>query len=179
MRAQWRREKKIIEQIRKTQPEIERLRHESEEAQRRGDLGKVAEINYGRSPDLEKKVEERRKALAKVQERTSYLREEVTDQDIAGIVSKWTGIPVAKMMQGETQKLLPMEIDLKKRVVASRTRRRRGRCSNPPSGRSPRRSLGDPNRPIRGVSFLGPTGVGATESRAPRRVLRTSTTSGR
>jgi ATP-dependent Clp protease ATP-binding subunit ClpB len=159
MRAQWQREKEVIEQIRKTQPEIERLRHEADEAQRRGDLGKVAEINYGKIPDLEKKVEERRKALAKVQEKTSYLREEVTDQDIAEIVSKWTGIPVTKMMQGETQKLLHMEQEIKKRVigqdeaieaVANAVRRSRA-------------GLGDPNRPIGSFLFLGPTGVGKTE----------------
>jgi ATP-dependent Clp protease ATP-binding subunit ClpB len=159
MRAQWQREKEIIEQIRKTQPEIERLRHEADEAQRRGDLGKVAEINYGKIPELEKKVEERRKALAKVQEKTSYLREEVTDQDVAEIVSKWTGIPVTKMMQGETQKLLRMEQEIKKRVigqdeaieaVANAVRRSRA-------------GLGDPNRPIGSFLFLGPTGVGKTE----------------
>jgi ATP-dependent Clp protease ATP-binding subunit ClpB len=159
MRAQWQREKEIIEQIRKTHPEIERLRHDAEEAQRRGDLGKVAEINYGKIPELEKKVEERRKALAKVQERTSYLREEVTDQDIAGIVSKWTGIPVAKMMQGETQKLLHMETDLKKRVIGQDAAVEA--VSN--AVRRSRAGLGDPNRPIGSFLFLGPTGVGKTE----------------
>jgi ATP-dependent Clp protease ATP-binding subunit ClpB len=159
MRAQWQREKEIIEQIRKTQPEIERLRHDAEEAQRRGDLGKVAEINYGKIPELEKRVEERRKALAKVQERTSYLREEVTDQDIAAIVSKWTGIPVTKMMQGETQKLLHMEADLKKRVVGQDAAVEA--VSN--AVRRSRAGLGDPNRPIGSFLFLGPTGVGKTE----------------
>ena len=159
MRAQWQREKEIIEQIRKTQPEIERLRHDAEEAQRRGDLGRVAEINYGKIPELEKKVEERRKALAKVQERTSYLREEVTDQDIAAIVSKWTGIPVVKMMQGETQKLLHMETDLRKRVVGQDAAVEA--VSN--AVRRSRAGLGDPNRPIGSFLFLGPTGVGKTE----------------
>jgi ATP-dependent Clp protease ATP-binding subunit ClpB len=159
MRAQWQREKEVIEQIRKTQPEIERLRHEADEAQRRGDLGRVAEISYGKIPELEKKIEELRKTLAKVQEKTSYLREEVTDQDVAGIVSKWTGIPVAKMLQGEMHKLLHMEEELKKRVigqdaaveaVANAVRRSRA-------------GLGDPNRPIGSFLFLGPTGVGKTE----------------
>src|SRR6185437_17066855 len=107
----------IIEQIRKAQPEIERLRNDAEQAQRKGDLGRAAEITYGKIPELEKKIEESRKTLAKVQEKNSYLREEVTDQDIAGIVSKWTGIPITKMMQGEMHKLLHMEEDLKKRVV--------------------------------------------------------------
>jgi len=159
MRAQWLKEKEVIDQIRKAQPEIERLRHDAEEAQRRGDLGRAAEISYGRIPDLEKKVDQLRKNLAKVQEKTSYLREEVTDQDIAAIVSKWTGIPVTKMMQGETEKLLHMEEELKKRVVgqdaavevvANAVRRSRA-------------GLGDPNRPIGSFLFLGPTGVGKTE----------------
>jgi ATP-dependent Clp protease ATP-binding subunit ClpB len=159
MRAQWQREKEIIEEIRKAQREIERLRNEAEQAQRRGDLGKAAEIGYGKIPELDKRIEESRRTLAKVQERTSYLREEVTDQDVAAIVSKWTGIPVAKMMQGETLKLLRMEEELKKRVVgqdlaveavANAVRRSRA-------------GLGDPNRPIGSFLFLGPTGVGKTE----------------
>jgi ATP-dependent Clp protease ATP-binding subunit ClpB len=159
MRAQWQREKDVIDEIRKVQPEVEKLRHEAETAQRRGDLGRAAEVSYGQIPELEKKIEELRKTLAKVQEKTSYLREEVTDQDIAGIVSKWTGIPVTRMMQGETQKLLHMEDEIKRRVVgqdaavevvANAVRRSRA-------------GLGDPNRPIGSFLFLGATGVGKTE----------------
>jgi ATP-dependent Clp protease ATP-binding subunit ClpB len=159
MRAQWLREKEIIDQIRKAQPEIEKLRHEAESVQRRGDLGRAAEISYGQIPELEKKIEDLRKNLARVQEKTNYLREEVTDQDIADIVSKWTGIPVTKMMEGETHKLLHMEEEIKKRVigqdaavevVANAVRRSRA-------------GLGDPNRPIGSFLFLGPTGVGKTE----------------
>jgi ATP-dependent Clp protease ATP-binding subunit ClpB len=159
MRAQWQREREIIEQIRKAQPEVERLRHEAEDAQRRGDLAKAAEISYGKIPELEKKIEASRKALAQVQERTSYLREEVTDQDIATIVSKWTGIPVAKMMQGETQKLLRMEEDIKRRVVGQDAAVEA--VAN--AVRRSRAGLGDPNRPIGSFLFLGPTGVGKTE----------------
>jgi ATP-dependent Clp protease ATP-binding subunit ClpB len=159
MRAQWQREKEIIDQIRKTQPEVERLRHEAEQAQRRGDLGLAAEITYGKIPEIDRRVEDLRKTLAKVQEKSSYLREEVTDQDIAAIVSKWTGIPITKMMQGEMHKLLHMEDEIKKRVigqdaaveaVANAVRRSRA-------------GLGDPNRPIGSFLFLGPTGVGKTE----------------
>jgi len=159
MRAQWQREKEVIDQIRKAQPEIESLRREAEQAQRKGDLGRVAEISYGRIPELERKIEDARKLLSKVQEKTSYLREEVTEQDIAAIVSKWTGIPIARMMQGETVKLLHMEEQLKTRVVgqdaavevvANAVRRSRA-------------GLGDPNRPIGSFFFLGPTGVGKTE----------------
>ncbi|HEY5240849.1 MAG TPA: ATP-dependent chaperone ClpB [Polyangiaceae bacterium] len=159
MRAQWQREKEVIEQIRKVQPEIETLRHDAEEAQRAGDLGKAAEITYGRVPDLEKRIDELRKTLAKVQEKTSYLREEVTDQDIAAIVSKWTGIPVLKMMQGEMHKLLHMEEQVKKRVVGQEAAVET--VAN--AVRRSRAGLGDPNRPIGSFLFLGPTGVGKTE----------------
>jgi ATP-dependent Clp protease ATP-binding subunit ClpB len=159
MRAQWQREKEIIEQIRAAQPQIESARLEAEQAQRRGDLGKAAEISYGKIPELEKKIEELRKKLAKVQEKTSYLREEVTDQDIAAIVSKWTGIPVTKMMQGEMQKLLHMEEELKNRVVGQDAAVEA--VSN--AVRRSRAGLGDPNRPIGSFLFLGPTGVGKTE----------------
>jgi ATP-dependent Clp protease ATP-binding subunit ClpB len=159
MRAQWQREKEVIEGIRKAQPEIERLRHEAEEAQRRGDLGRAAEIRYGMLPELEKRIEGLRKMLAQVQERTSYLREEVTDQDVAAIVSKWTGIPVAKMMQGETTKLLHMEDALRTRVVGQE-----GAVEAVANAvRRSRAGLGDPNRPIGSLLFLGPTGVGKTE----------------
>jgi ATP-dependent Clp protease ATP-binding subunit ClpB len=159
MKAQWQREREVIEQIRKAQPEAERLRNEAEQAQRKGDLGRAAEIRYGAIPELEKRIEELRKTLAKVQEKTSYLREEVTDQDIAGIVSKWTGIPVTKMMQGEMHKLLHMEEELKKRVVGQEAALEA--VAN--AVRRSRAGLGDPNRPIGSFLFLGPTGVGKTE----------------
>jgi ATP-dependent Clp protease ATP-binding subunit ClpB len=159
MRAQWQREKDIIDQVRKTQPEIERLRHEAEEAQRRGDLGLAAEISYGKIPEIERRADDLRKNLGKVQEKTSYLREEVTDQDIAAIVSKWTGIPVAKMMQGEMHKLLHMEDEVKKRVVGQDAAVEA--VAN--AVRRSRAGLGDPNRPIGSFLFLGPTGVGKTE----------------
>ena len=159
MRAQWQKEREIIEQIRASQPQIEKLRLEAEQAQRRGDLGRAAEISYGKIPELEKKLDELRRKLAKVQEKTSYLREEVTDQDVAGIVAKWTGIPVAKMMEGEMQKLLHMERDLKKRVVGQDAAVEA--VAN--AVRRSRAGLGDPNRPIGSFLFLGPTGVGKTE----------------
>ncbi|HEY3816714.1 MAG TPA: ATP-dependent chaperone ClpB [Polyangiaceae bacterium] len=159
MRAQWQREKEVIDQIRKIQPEIETLRHDAEQAQRAGDLGKAAELTYGRVPELEKRMEELRRTLAKVQEKTSYLREEVTDQDIAAIVSKWTGIPVSKMMQGEMHKLLHMEEQIEKRVVGQD-----GAVEAVANAvRRSRAGLGDPQRPIGSFLFLGPTGVGKTE----------------
>ena len=159
MRAQWLKEKDVIEQIRKATPEMESLRAEAEDAERRGELGRVAEIRYGKLPDLEKKIEELRRQLAKVQEKTSYLREEVTDQDIAGIVAKWTGIPVSKMLKGEMEKLLHMEEGLRSRVVGQEEAIEA--VAN--AVRRSRAGLGEERRPIGSFLFLGPTGVGKTE----------------
>jgi len=159
MRAQWLREKEIIDQIRKLQPEIENLGVEAEKAERTGDLGRAAEIRYGKRPEAEKKLEDLRKSLAKVQEKTSYLKEEVTDQDIAEIVAKWTGIPVSKLMQGEMEKLLRMEDALRTRVVGQEQAIEA--VSN--AVRRSRSGLGDEKRPIGSFLFLGPTGVGKTE----------------
>jgi ATP-dependent Clp protease ATP-binding subunit ClpB len=159
MRAQWLREKEIIDQIRKLPPEIENLGVEEEKAERQGNLGRAAEIKYGARPEAEKKLEDLRKSLAKVQEKTSYLKEEVTDQDIAAIVAKWTGIPVIKLMQGEMEKLLHMEEALHARVVGQSQAIEA--VSN--AVRRSRSGLGDEKRPIGSFLFLGPTGVGKTE----------------
>jgi ATP-dependent Clp protease ATP-binding subunit ClpB len=159
MKAQWLREKEIIDRIRKEQPQLEELRNAAELAQRQGDLGKAAEIRYGKTPELEKRIEDLRKQLASVQERGSYLREEVTDQDIAAIISKWTGIPVSKMLTGEIEKLLHMEENLRKRVVGQEEAIEA--VSN--AVRRSRAGLGDARRPIGSFLFLGPTGVGKTE----------------
>ncbi len=160
MRAQWLREKELLQAARELQPKLEELRHEMTLAERRGDLGKAAELKYGRIPELEKKIEQARTELAKAQAQgTSYLREEVTDQDIAGIISKWTGIPVTKMLEGEMQKLLRMEDAIKRRVVGQDAAVEA--VSN--AVRRSRAGLGDENRPIGSFLFLGPTGVGKTE----------------
>ena len=159
MRMQWQREREIIEQIRAKQPVIERMRHEAEVAQRQGDLGRTAEITYGRIPEEEKVIDELRRQLAKVQEKQSYLREEVTDEDVAGIISKWTGIPVSKMVEGETVKRLKMEEEIRKRLVGQDA----AVTQVAASVRRSRAGLGDPNRPIGSFLFLGPTGVGKTE----------------
>jgi ATP-dependent Clp protease ATP-binding subunit ClpB len=159
IRMQWSKEKEILDQIRDVQPKAEALRAQADELQRKGDLGKVAEIRYGKLPELEKKSEELRKHLAKVQEKASYLREEVTDQDIAGVVSKWTGVPVSKMLQGEMEKLLHMEENLKKRVVGQDE----AVIAVSNAVRRSRAGLGDERRPIGSFLFLGPTGVGKTE----------------
>jgi len=159
MKAQWMREKEVIDQIRKATPHLEELRSEAELAQRKGDLGKAAEISYGKIPELERKIEELRRQLAKVQEKTAYLKEEVTDQDIAHIVAKWTGIPVSKMLEGEMEKLLRMEDGLRKRVVGQEE----ALVAVSNAVRRSRAGLGDEKRPIGSFLFLGPTGVGKTE----------------
>jgi ATP-dependent Clp protease ATP-binding subunit ClpB len=159
MKAQWLREKELIDQIRKLSPQLEELRAQAEQAQRQGDLGKAAEITYGKIPELEKKIEDLRRHLAKVQEKTSYLKEEVTDQDIAEVVAKWTGIPVSKMLESEMQKLLKMEENLRARVVGQDE----AVTAVANAVRRSRAGLGDEKRPIGSFLFLGPTGVGKTE----------------
>jgi ATP-dependent Clp protease ATP-binding subunit ClpB len=159
MRAQWMREKEVIGQLRELQPQIEELRNEEERAQRTGDLGKAAEIHYGKIPELQKKLEALRATLAQVQSKQSYLKEEVTDEDIAAVVSKWTGIPVSKMLQSEMAKLLHLEEELSRRVVGQQDAIRA--VSN--AIRRSRAGLGDERRPIGSFMFLGPTGVGKTE----------------
>jgi ATP-dependent Clp protease ATP-binding subunit ClpB len=159
MRAQWLQEKEIINQIRELQKRVEELRNEEERARRAADLGRAAEIQYGRIPEAERLLEAKRKELGKVQEKASYLKEEVTDQDIAAVVAKWTGIPVSKMLEGEMQKLLRMEEGLHHRVVGQDEAVRA--VAN--AVRRSRAGLGDERRPIGSFLFLGPTGVGKTE----------------
>ena len=159
MRLQWQHEKEIIDQIRARQPEVEDLRQQAEVAQRKGDLTRAAEILYGKLPELDKVVDELRRTLSKVQDKHSYLREEVTDEDVAGIIAKWTGIPVSKMVQGETTKLLKMEEEIRRRVVGQDA----AVALVAASVRRSRAGLGDPSRPIGSFLFLGPTGVGKTE----------------
>ncbi len=160
MRAQWLREKEVIAAIRDKQVAVEDLKVEQEQARRAGDLGKAAEIQYGKLPGLEKELEQHRAELARVQEKGSYLKEEVTDEDIAGIISKWTGIPVSKMLESEMQKLLQMEDNLKQRVVGQDD----ALVAVANAVRRSRAGLGDDRRPIGSFLFLGPTGVGKTET---------------
>ena len=159
MKAQWMREKEVIDEVRKASASLEEMRVTAEQAQRAGDLGQAAEISYGKIPELEKKIEELRRNLAKVQEKIQYLKEEVTDQDIAEIVAKWTGIPVSKMLEGEMQKLLRMEDGLRARVVGQEE----ALVAVSNAVRRSRAGLGDEKRPIGSFLFLGPTGVGKTE----------------
>ena len=159
MRAQWLNEKELITKIREIQPQIEELRHEEERARRGGDLGKASEILYGRIPALQKQLEDLRGKLAAVQEKQSYLKEEVTDEDIAGVISKWTGIPVSKMLESEMKKLLRLEDELRKRVVGQED----ALVAVANAIRRSRAGLGDERRPVGSFLFLGPTGVGKTE----------------
>ncbi|NUP10279.1 MAG: ATP-dependent chaperone ClpB [Polyangiaceae bacterium] len=159
MRAQWMAEKEIIQELRALPPKIEELRLESETAKRRGDLGKAAEIEYGKIPELERERDKLRTKLAEVQKTQSFLKEEVTDEDIAQVISRWTGIPVSKMLESEMQKLLHLEEDLRTRVVGQEEAL--SAISN--AIRRSRAGLGDDRRPIGSFLFLGPTGVGKTE----------------
>ena len=160
MRAQWLREKDVIEKLRTEQREIEELRTAEEQARRSGDLGRAAEIQYGRIPDLERRLEQDRAQLNQLQEKGSYLKEEVGDEEIAAIVSKWTGVPVSKMLEGEMQKLIAMEQNLEKRVVGQSV----ALTAVANAVRRSRAGLGDEKRPIGSFLFLGPTGVGKTET---------------
>ncbi|MDC0683767.1 MULTISPECIES: ATP-dependent chaperone ClpB [Sorangium] len=159
MRAQWMREKELISELRRLKPQIEELRLEEERLKRAGDLGRAAEIHYGKIPEIEKQLESIRATLSQVQSKQSYLKEEVTDEDIAAVVSKWTGIPVSKMLESEMQKLLRLEEELRRRVVGQEDALRA--VSN--AIRRSRAGLGDERRPIGSFLFLGPTGVGKTE----------------
>ncbi|MCM8806833.1 MAG: ATP-dependent chaperone ClpB [Candidatus Omnitrophica bacterium] len=156
---QWSAEKEIVEKIRKIKEQIEITRNLIEKAQREGDLDKAAEYKYGRMIELNKQLEEETKKLKTIQKGKGLLKDEVTEEDIAEIVSKWTGIPISKMLEGEVEKLIHMEERLSKRVVGQEEAIRA--ISN--AIRRSRAGLSDPNRPIGSFIFLGPTGVGKTE----------------
>ncbi len=159
MKAQWLRERDVIRRMRDVQKDAETLRNEAEMAQRKGDLGRAAEIRYGKLPEAERTLVGMRAELQRVQGKHSYLREEVTEQDVAGIVAKWTGIPVTKLVEGEAGKLLRMEEELAGRVVGQHE----AIVAVSNAVRRSRSGLGDENRPIGSFLFLGPTGVGKTE----------------
>jgi ATP-dependent Clp protease ATP-binding subunit ClpB len=159
LKLHWQKEKEYILEIRRIKEEIDRVKIEAEKAQRQGDLSKASELLYGRLPELNKELEKQSKALAELQQKRKMLKEEVDAEDIAEIVSKWTGIPVAKLMEGEKEKLLHMEERLSRRVVGQEEAIRA--VSN--ALRRSRAGLSDPKRPIGSFIFLGPTGVGKTE----------------
>jgi len=159
LKAQWQNEKQVIEQSRKLQEQIENLKLESEQAQRRGDLGKASEIQYGRLPELNKQLVETNHRLSELQKSKQILKEEVTEEDIAEVVSSWTGIPVSRLQESQREKLVHMEDRLGERVIGQREAIKA--VSN--AVRRARAGLQDENRPIGSFIFLGPTGVGKTE----------------
>jgi len=159
LKAQWESEKGVIKEITDLKKKIEDTRDAAGRAEREGDLNKAAELRYGAMPQLNRELEAASAKLAEMQKGGALLREEVTDEDIAEIVSKWTGIPVTKMLESEIQKLVRMEDNLRQRVVGQDEAVTA--VSN--AVRRSRAGLKDPNRPIGSFIFMGPTGVGKTE----------------
>ncbi len=160
LKARWKEEKGMIQRIREIKEQIDKLKVEAEQKQRLGDLNAVAEILYGQIPSLEKELETEQKRLDEFQKGgKSMLKEEVDAEDIAAIISKWTGIPVSKLMQGEKDKLIHLEEELGKRVIGQE----KAIIAVSNAVRRARAGLQAPNRPIGSFIFLGPTGVGKTE----------------
>jgi len=159
LRAKWQSEKKLVEEIQSEKQKIENLKLEADQAERTGDYGKVAEIRYGRIREAEKRIDELKGKLGEMQQNSALITEEVTAEDIAGIVSKWTGIPVNRMIQSERDKLLNLEKELHKRVVGQDE----AIAAVADAVRRSRAGLQDPKRPIGSFLFLGTTGVGKTE----------------
>ncbi len=158
LKAEWQKEKLQIEGQAKIKGELEQVRTELERAQRRGELGRASELQYGKIPELEKKLAEAN-AKGKTEGGSRLLREEVTEEDIAAVVSNWTGIPVSRLQEGERAKLVRLEEHLHQRVVGQDAAIKA--VAN--AVRRARAGLQDPNRPIGSFIFLGPTGVGKTE----------------
>jgi ATP-dependent Clp protease ATP-binding subunit ClpB len=159
LRARWEQEKRAIQAVRETKEEIDRVRHQIEEAQRTHDYEQASELQYGRLSELQKQLEVQEERLNQLQENGAMLKEEVGSEEIAEIVSEWTGIPVSKLLEGERERLLRMEEALHRRVVGQEEAVQA--VSN--AVRRARAGLQDPNRPIGTFIFLGPTGVGKTE----------------
>ncbi|TFF89463.1 MAG: ATP-dependent chaperone ClpB [Promethearchaeota archaeon] len=160
LKLKWRNEKEQIDRLKSLKKEIEQTKLNAERAERMGNLGKAAELRYGKLNDLKKELEEVKNNLEDLQSESAMLKEEVDEDDIAEVVSKWTGIPVSKMMESEREKLLKMEERLRKRVVGQD--RALELVSN--AIRRSRSGLQDEDKPIGSFMFLGPTGVGKTET---------------
>jgi len=155
----WQQEKAAIQQIRKLKEELESVRRDVDNAQRAGDYTKASELQYGRVPQLDQQIKAEEARLGELQKGQRMLKEEVDEEDIADVVSKWTHIPVSRLMEGEVQKLIHMEERLHKRVIGQ------DEAINAVANaiRRARAGLQDPNRPLGSFLFLGPTGVGKTE----------------
>lgn len=159
IQAKWQNEKAVITEIRKLKSDIEQAKVEAEEAERQGDLGKVAEIRYGRIVALQKQLEAAKAKMEELQKSGAMMKEEITATEIAEVVAKWTGIPVAKMLQSERQKLLEMEAELGRRVVGQTEAVK----AISEAVRRAKAGLSDERKPIGSFIFLGTTGVGKTE----------------
>jgi ATP-dependent Clp protease ATP-binding subunit ClpB len=159
MKGHWQNEKETIQRIRKIKERLEHLGVEAQLAERKGDLARVAEIRYGQMITAEKELADANAKLAELQVDRKMLKEEVDDEDIAEVVSRWTGIPVNKMLEGEREKLVQMEERLARRVVGQQE----ALVAVSNAVRRARSGLQDPNRPIGSFIFMGPTGVGKTE----------------
>jgi len=159
MKGHWQNEKDMIQNIRTIKEEQEQLNTEAQLAERKGNLARVAEIRYGTAAELEKRLEEANRKLSELQTNNKMLKEEVDDEDVAEVISRWTGIPVSKMLEGEREKLVHMEERLHQRVIGQNEAVE----SVANAVRRARSGLQDPNRPIGSFIFMGPTGVGKTE----------------
>ncbi|HSS22612.1 MAG TPA: ATP-dependent chaperone ClpB [Pyrinomonadaceae bacterium] len=160
MKAKWQSEKEAIERMRKAKAELEQLKLQLDQVRNAGDLGRASEIQYGQIPELERRLAAEQEKLAQLQTEGVMLKEEVDEEDVAEVVAKWTGIPVSKMLEGELQKLVTMEDKLSKRVIGQDEAVK----AVADAVRRARAGLQDPNRPIGSFIFLGPTGVGKTET---------------
>ena len=159
LNAQWKAEKSIVDEIQNSKLDIENFKLEAEKAEREGDYGKVAELRYGKIKEAQEKLESCQKELQESQSANSLIKEEVTYEDIAEVVAKWTGIPVTKMIQSEREKLLQLEKQIHKRVVGQEE----AIIAVSDAVRRSRAGLQNPNKPIGSFLFLGTTGVGKTE----------------
>ncbi len=160
LKEHWQKEKEAIKKIRDVKEKIEETKTTAEQAERHGDLGKAAELKYGKLLELQKDLEKENKHLAQLQKNMKMLKEEVEAEDVAEVVAKWTGIPVSKLLEGEVQKLIDMEKRLVWRVVGQDEALKK--VSN--AIRRSRAGLADPKKPIGSFIFVGPTGVGKTET---------------
>ena len=159
LKAKWQSEKQVVDGIQQTKQEIENLKHEAEIAERNGDFAKVAEIRYGKVKDAEARLADYQQKLIEQQGDSAMVKEEVDSEDIAGVVSRWTGVPVTRMLQSEREKLLHLEDELHKRVVGQEEAIE----AIADAIRRNRAGLSDPKKPIGSFIFLGTTGVGKTE----------------
>ena len=159
LNAKWKSEKEVVDNIQNAKKEIEEFKLEAEKAEREGDFGKVAELRYGKIKETQEQLSKLEEQLAEYQQGSSMIKEEVTNDDIAEVVAKWTGIPVAKMLQSEREKLLQLETELHKRVVGQEE----AIVAVSDAIRRSRAGLQDAKKPIGSFLFLGTTGVGKTE----------------